>query len=83
MKDGGSAPVVVVHAVRPVDDLEQAFPVSPVLHPDLLLHAVAKLAFAGGTPQAINGSQVCLWDELHLQYSDKRSSILSLPERAL
>lgn len=82
MKEGGAAPVVVVHAVRPVDDLEHAFPVPPVLHPDLLLHAVAELAFAGGAPQAINGSEVCLWDELHLQYSDEKRSVLSLPERA-
>lgn len=60
------APVEIVLAVGPVDDLEEAFPVAPILHPQLLLHTVSKLAIAGSAPEHIHYPQVLLRDELHL-----------------
>ena len=54
LQGGRQAPVIVVHPMRPIDGLEQALPVTPVLHPELLLHAVAKFAVAGAAPQPIN-----------------------------
>ena len=59
----------------PVDFLEEAAPVLALLHPDLLLHAVAKLAAAGSLPQRIDRLQVLLWDELHLCSKQARPHI--------
>jgi hypothetical protein len=60
-------PVEVVLAVRPINDLEEALPVPPVLDPELLLCAVAKFVAAGRPPQGVNHPQVLLWNELDLQ----------------
>lgn len=59
-------PVEVVLAVRPVDDLEEALPVTPVLHPQFLLCAVPEFAVTARPPQRVNHPQILLGDELHL-----------------
>ncbi len=60
----------------PVNDLEQALPVAPVLDPQLLLRTVPKFAITAGTPERINHPQVLLWNELHLHRTHITSIIL-------
>ncbi len=52
--------------LRPVDLLEKACPVLGLLHPDLLLHAVAELVPAARLPQGVKGLHVVHGDELDL-----------------